>query len=197
MSPHEYSWSYRHGRHIPIVTRWANIGPPGGYVCGLLGIQTGKEDLSISPRNLFHRAVRVVWPLTRRGTQAVRISRHHRLVLGLGYLVFTEVKAFGQGDIVLVLASDCLPASVVGLPIVKVPGSTQSISRFTLELRSTVCPVYLKATRKPMSEPLGFDPGFPRLADRKRLSRLQAEPPRGTLKEPVDGPCGSVACTLV
>ena len=32
---------------------------------------------------------------------------------------------------------EILPASVVGLPIVKVPGSTQIISRFTLPFRST------------------------------------------------------------
>ena len=85
-----------------------DIGPAGGYVCGLLGIQTGQENLSICPTDFFHRTVRIIWPFARRGTQAVRIAGHHRLVLGLGYLVFTEVKTFGQGDIVLVLA--------IGLP---------------------------------------------------------------------------------
>ena len=45
------------------------------------------------------------------------------MVLGLRNLVFTEVKTFGQGDIVHRPREQLdLPASVVGLPMEKVPG---------------------------------------------------------------------------
>ena len=48
---------------------------------------------------LFHRAFRIVRPITCR-TQTVRVARHDRLVLGLGHLVLAQVKALGQGYIV-------------------------------------------------------------------------------------------------
>jgi len=86
---------------FPLRLGGQHIGPTGGNVCRLLGIQTGQENLGIRPTDFFHRTVRVVRPLARRGTQAVGITGHHRLVLGLGHLVFAEVKSFGQGDIVL------------------------------------------------------------------------------------------------
>ena len=57
--------------------------------------------MDIIPGYLFHGTVRVVRPVARRGTQPIAIPRHHRLVLGLGDLIFAQVKSFGQGDLVL------------------------------------------------------------------------------------------------
>ena len=65
---------------------------------------------------------------------AVRIALHHRLMLSLRHLVLTQVKALVR-DVMLVLPIG-LSASVVGLPIVKVPAG-QIISIATVAFKST------------------------------------------------------------
>ena len=131
-------WLFPPGRHIPIATRWAKRKTTLRATtrrCSL-GIQSGEENLHVVPAHLLHGAVRVAGPVARRGTQTVGIPCHHRLVLGLGHLVLAQVKAFGEGDIVLGLVG--LRRSPLNrTPHGKSPGSTQIISKSTEEFSST------------------------------------------------------------
>ena len=99
--PHEYivvvpaRQAYSHcdsvGKHRPNRREYL---PIAGHSNG-----SGKSEHQ--PTELFPPDGSDCSAIARRGTQAVGITGHHRLVLGLGYLVFAEVKSFGQGDIVL------------------------------------------------------------------------------------------------
>ena len=112
-------------------SHWASVGntyaqPSGIFRLAVLFKRVRNTWIS-SQDTLFHGRS-VVRPVAGVALQAIRIPRHHRLVLGLGHLVFTQGKILGQSDFVFGLIR-CLPASVLGLPMVKVPGSTQIISR--------------------------------------------------------------------
>ena len=56
--------------------------------------------MRVVPTHLLHRTV-VARILAGRGAQTVRVPRHHRLVLGLRHLVLAQIKALGEGHIVL------------------------------------------------------------------------------------------------
>ncbi|MDC1005120.1 hypothetical protein OAQ34_05805 [Opitutales bacterium] len=58
--------------------------------------------MDILPRGFFHRTVtsfKLAWV----GVQSFGVSIHHRLILCLRHLILTEVKAVGQGDLMLSL----------------------------------------------------------------------------------------------
>ena len=113
---------------LPLSLRRQDIFPAVGQSTRDLldGIELSEKDLSILPGNSFHRTV-ASFESTWVGTQTLRVSIHHRLVLSLRHLILTEVKAVGQGDLMLGLI---IPTSLSedGLPMVKVPGGQKIIS---------------------------------------------------------------------
>ena len=129
-------WS-PHDRHIPIVTRWGGYKPnqQADYSQPVHSGVLGK--LGHHPRILFRPGGSVAGQLL--GWRSIRwCCRHHRFILSLCHLVLAQVKAFRVRDTLCSFSrSASLPASVVGLPIVKVPGGHQIISIATVAFRST------------------------------------------------------------
>ena len=84
---------------FPLGFRGQGIFPARRQATGglLYGIELGKEDLGIRPGYYLHRSVASL-KLAGVRTQALAVAIHHRLVLGLGDLILTQVKPMGQGD---------------------------------------------------------------------------------------------------
>ena len=84
---------------FPLGFRGQGIFPAGRQATGGLldGIELGKKDLGIFPGYFLHRSVAALI-LAGVRTQALAVPIHHRLVLGLGDLILTQVKPMGQGD---------------------------------------------------------------------------------------------------
>ena len=133
--PERRQLRFRPGRHIPIPLPSAGRSP-----------SAGKRPAFRSPS--FNRARRIervqeTFPPdafagepTGGWTQNGRIALHHGFVLFLGDLVNSQIKASGEGDSCLASMA-CLPVSVIGLPMKKVPGSTQTI--FKSAAKGTLC----------------------------------------------------------
>ena len=115
---------------FPFGFRGQDVAPTYRQAAGRLlrGVQTSEENLRVVPAHRLHGTV-VARILARRGAQTVRVPRHHRLVLGLRHLVLAQVKALCEGDVVFGLVRLIALSPFVGLPMVKVPGSTQSICK--------------------------------------------------------------------
>ena len=107
------------------------IRPPFRDIARLVIIQTGEELLNVIPGYLLHRAVRVAQTkAARRGTESHHYppSSPPRTEPALPH-AHLQVKPIGQGDLACTGVATPSPA-----PRVDVPGSTQIISMFTVEL---------------------------------------------------------------
>ena len=101
LSPHEYAVV------VPARQAYSHCASVGNTYAQPAGILPAScafkrvRNFWISSQDTFSTGRSALFrQLARRGTQPIRIPRHHRLVLGLGNFVFTQIKALRQRDIV-------------------------------------------------------------------------------------------------